>query len=426
MVRQLPAQSLYMVMKDQGLSAAAEIFGMATVEQCRLFLDFDAWRGDSLSEESLWDWLGLTDEGDSLELLQKLLKCIDLRLLAILIDRYVEVRVFDDAADQPPGEGFHTPDKGYTWVGIKTEDPHQHFLLARLLALIFESSAELFYQLLATPSVATSSMLEEEAYQDREKRLAAEGVPCAESTAMVHAPLSLAEACSEVQAGARRAVIEDVRSVEPLVYESRSTRLFAELFRRLPDRDGVELEFSYLMNAAVVRWKVDFCDQERVVLLAEKVKGAINIGLERMVSEGRLSLVEVYEGLGLAKLYRLGLTELMALRRKAQRIPTKVLEALAPSGGGSAGAAAEGQGARGASADLPELAATNDSAALGSDRAVLFSVVAHVMEAFPGLPIFLSDDGTVQDDRGALPPGQRPFESTRAIATVHAILDRLV
>ena len=150
---------------------------MASLEQCRLLSDFDLWNGDSLNEAALWEWLALTDEVESLELLQKLVKFVDLKLFAILFGKYIEVKIFDDPTEQPPGEGFHTPDRGATWIGIKTEDPDKHFLLARLLALIFESSAELFYQLISIVTVATASMLEEESYQERMKRLAAEGNP---------------------------------------------------------------------------------------------------------------------------------------------------------------------------------------------------------------------------------------------------------
>jgi len=388
-VRQLPAQSLFMVIKHQGLAASADLISMASLEQCRLLTDLDLWKGDTLNEEGLWEWLALTDETDSLEILQKVVKCIDLKLLAILIARYVETKVFDDAVDQPPGEGFHTPDKGFTWVGIKSTDPDKHFLLARLLALVFESSAELFYQLLATSSVATVSMLEEESYQERTKRLAAEGVPEAEATALMHAPFSLAEARADLAAGNARIIIEDIRSIEPLVYESRSTRLFAELMRRVRDHEEVELEFSYIMNGAVVRWGVDFCEQERVLLLAEKVKGTINIGLERVVADGTCTVSDAYQSLGLTKLYRLGLTELVALRRKAQRIPQHVVQALA-----------EG------------------------DK-VLFSTLACALEPFPEMPLFLSDDGKVAGEQGVLTVGQRPIESVQALTTVHRLLDSI-
>ena len=386
-VRQLPPQSLYMVIKSTGLQSSSDIIMMASMEQCRLLTDFDLWAGDALNEEALWEWLALTDETESLELLQKFIKIVDLKLLAILIEKYVEVKVFEEPTDQPPGPGFHTPDKGHTWIGIKSEDADKHFLLARLLALIFESSAELFYQLISIMSVATNSMLEEESFQERQKRLAAEGVPEPEVAAAVHAPYSVAEAKAEVEAKRDRAHVDDIRSIEPLIYEARVTKLFAELVREASDRDELEMEFTYLMNAAVVRWGVDFSNQESVLDIAERMKGAINIALERMTIGTGYSLKVVYEALGLGKLYRLGLTELMAIRTKARKLPL------------------EGIGT------------------LKDSEPVLFGVVACAREAFPVMPLYLNDDGSVESEHGTLAAGHRSLTTVKSVATINELLD---
>lgn len=388
-VRQLPSQSLFMVVKERGIESSADLIGMASLEQCRALTDFDLWHGDSLSEENLWRWLSLTDETESLELLQKLVKFIDLKLLAILIGRYVESKVFDEPTEQPPGPGFHTPDKGYTWIGIKTENPDHHFLLARLLALVFESSAELFYQLLATPSVATVTMLEEEAFGERLKRLASEGVPEPEVAAAVHAPYSTAEALRDTKDKASHSVVEDIRAVEPLVYEARSRRLFAALLGEVSDHEALEMEFTYIMNAAVVRWGVDFADQSKVLELAEQVKGAINLALEKITKDGAATIKDAYNALGLGKLYRLGLTELMALRSKARKISLEAAEKIRDS---------------------------NQAA---------FSAVACAREAFPVMPLFLNDDGTVVDEGGSLPAGTKPIGTLQAVATVSALIGQV-
>lgn len=386
-MRQLPAQSLFMIVKERGIESSVDLLLIASLEQCRALTDFDLWHNDSLNEENLWHWLALTDETDSLELLQKLVKFIDLKLIAILIARYVDARMFDEPTEQPPGPGFHTPDKGHTWIGITTENSDHHFLLARLLALIFESNAELFYQLLATPSVATLSMLEEESFSERMKRLAVEGVPEPEVAATVHAPYFTAEALKELQEGSRHPLIEDVRAVEPFVYEARSRRLFAALLSDVSDHEALEMEFTYLMNAAVVRWGIDFSDQSKVLELAEQVKGAINIALEKLLKDGKTTTLGAYSALGLGKLYRLGLTELMALRSKARKVPLEVLEKV------------------------------NDSSQAA------FSAVACAREAFPVMPLFLNDDGSLVDEGGGLPSGTKPIGTLQAVATVSALLD---
>lgn len=390
MVRQLPVQSLFMVVKQTGLSSCSDLIAMASLEQCRLLTDLDLWHGDTLNEEALWEWLALTDEGDSLELLQKVVKCIDLKLVAILIGKYVETQVFEEPTDQPPGPGFHTPDKGHTWIGITTENPDHHFLLARLLALIFETNAELFYQLLQTPTVATQAMLEDESFQERAKRLAAEGVPEPEIAAELHAPYAMTDATHDLGARTKHKVIEDIRAVEPLLYEARATKFFAELLRRVADHEIVEMEFTYLVNAAIVRFSIDFSDLEQVLLVCEKIKGAINIALEKLTKGGEREVLEVYKALGLQKLYRLGLTEVLSLRALARKISLEVAEGFKDS-------------------DKP-----------------LFSIVACAREAFPCMPMCIADDGSVLESAGSLATGVRPIETLSGCTSVRTALEKCI
>lgn len=385
-VRQLPAQTLFMVVKYQGLAGASDLISMASLEQCRLLLDFDIWKGDSINEETLWEWLAVTDEVDSLELLQKILKFIDLKIIAVLISRYVDVQVFDEPTEQPLGPGYHSPDNGYTWLGIKTENADHHFLLARLLALIFESSAELFYQILATPGVATPSLLEEEAYQDRSRRLAAEGVPDPELAAEINEPYSWIQARHEIESAQMSSHVDNIRGIEPLVYEAHTSRYVWELVRTIKDLEQFEMEFTFIMNGATVRWGVDFYDQPLVIQLAEKVKGCINLALERLTREQGRGVLDIYQSLGLVKLYRLGLTELLALRSKARKVDLSVAEKLQAS------------------------------------DPVLFSVLASTRESFPEMPLALQDDGTVISDQGMVQQGQRPIETFQALETLHRLL----
>ena len=389
MVRQLPVQSLFMVIKQAGLAECCDLIGMASLEQCRLLTDLDLWHGDTLNEEAFWEWLALTDEGDSLEVLQKVLKCIDLKLVAILISKYVQTQVFEEPTDQPPGPGFHTPDKGATWIGINTENDDHHFLLARLLAMIFETNTELFYQLLATPSVATITMLEEESFQERTKRLAAEGIPEPEIAAALHGPYSFQEALSDLHERRIHKVIEDVRPVEPLLYEARSSRLFAELLRRAEDHEVVEMEFTYLLNGAVVRFGVDFSDQEQVLQLCEKIKGAINLGLEKLVKDSDRTVYDVYQVLGLEKLYRLGLTDVLSLRTQARTISLEAAEAL-----------------RG-------------------DDPILFSIIACAREVFPCAPACVDDNGAAVETALGLQTGSRPIEGLQTMKILRRALEKV-
>lgn len=321
-IRTVPPQSLFMAVKQNGLVASSDLIEIATIEQCRAMLDFDCWVGDRFSEENFWEWLSLTDEDNGLALLQKLVRFVDLKLIALLISRYVEVQVFDEPTDNPPGPGFHTPDKGFTWLGIHAPDTDKHFLLARLLALVFETNAELFYQLISIPNVSTSALLEEESYQERTKRLAAEGVPERGWAFSIHSPLRLEE-FTALLGRTKPPPLADIQIIEPIVYDPSMLEPLDSLLEDCRDREQAEMEFTLIANAGIVHWGVDFGDAEAVRALLERIKGTTNIGLERALeARSDLSAVALYEAVGLQAIYRLGLGVLVDLQILARKNPS--------------------------------------------------------------------------------------------------------
>jgi hypothetical protein len=233
-------------------------------------------------------------------------------------------------------------------------------------------------------------MLEEESFQERTKRLAAEGVPEPEIAMTVNAPYSYHEALADLHERKTHKIIEDIRPVEPLLYEARSTKLFAELLRRATDHEVVEMEFTYLVNAAVVRFGVDFADQEQVLNLCERIKGAINLGLEKLLKDSDRLIGDLYQSLGLEKIYRLGLTELLSLRALARKIPLEQAELIKDS------------------------------------EQVRFSIIACARENLPCMPVCVEDSGKVIENGGVLESGNRPIESMQAVSFLRRSLEELI
>jgi hypothetical protein len=320
-IRTIPAQSLFMAVKQNGLVASSDLIEIATLEQCRLMLDFDCWEGDRFCEERFWEWLSLSDDDNGLKLLQKLLRFVDLKFIGLLIARYVEVRIFEDPTENPPGNGFHTPDKGSTWLGIHTLSADKHFLLARLLALVFETNAELFYQLISIPNVSTEAVLEEESFQERTKRLSAEGVPDRAWAFKINAPLTSADFSQMLETASPKA-IADIAVIEPIVYDSLALQPLTSFLDAHPDRESAEMEITLIANSAVVHWGVDFGDEGAMTALIERVKGALNIGIELAFERHpKTDSTILARKIGLQPLYRLGLGRILELKRAVKKSP---------------------------------------------------------------------------------------------------------
>lgn len=167
----LPAQALYMTIQHVGVESAGDLIDLATAKQYRTLLDFELWENDSFAEIDFWRWLEAIDEMESLEPTEKFLKSLDYQLLAVLFARHLIHVVYDDGNNQPPGKHFYTPDKGFTWIHIKIQDPLRHRLFGKLLAIIYESKSELFYQLIGMPQTTSETALEEGAFEEKNLRL---------------------------------------------------------------------------------------------------------------------------------------------------------------------------------------------------------------------------------------------------------------
>lgn len=387
-IRALPPQSLYLAVKHLGLTSSADILEMATLEQCRLLFDFDCWQRDTFKEEAFWEWLSIADDEHGLRLLQKFLKFVDLKLVSLMIARHVETKVFEEKTDNPPAPGFYTPDQGFTWVHVKVEEGTRNFLLSRLLALIFETDADLFYQLLSVPGVATETELEEESYQARAKRVQAEGFPSDEYAFELNSPLDEASFMAKLSQSPRPQERPLIPSIEPIVYESLFMRPLSELAAAAP-REDFEAELTLIMNAAFVRWGVDISDEEQVRHWIGKVRGALNIGIEVALLQSNRTVSELYDIVGLGSLYRLGLARLQKAHREAEKLSEETLRRAA------------------------------------SDTA-LFALIAGMKERFPEVPVFFNPDGTIDAPGGQLRPGFRSFDHVSELdAALRVIRERV-
>lgn len=388
-IRSVPAQSLYLAIKCNGLGSSTDLIGIATLDQCRTMLDFDLWNGDRFEEENFWEWLDLPDENTSIDLLLKLIRAIDLKLIGLVIGRYVHCETFEEPTDLPPGPSYYTPDKGFTWVGIKAPDSDKQFLLGRLLALIFDNDVELFYQLLSIPSVATNSELEEESFLEKEKRLASIGIPEPDFALEVCSAASLDTIVEQLEQAPHREHISDIQAIEPLIYDSHALQPLYALLSSVTDREQFESELSLVLNSAMVRWKVPPYDYEAVTKLSSQVKGALNVGLELVLQRSSRSIEEIYERIGLQGMFHAGLGQLRALRTTALSFSDEELQQLAT--------------------DQP-----------------LFGLVAGLREPIPELPEYFRSNGSfeVRPD-GSLAGGYRAIQSAADCSAAEKKLEEI-
>lgn len=325
-IKSIPAQSLFLAVKQQGLLSSTDLLAITSVEQMRTLLDLDLWHKDSFIEEQLWEWLALADDENGLTLLQRLLNCVDLKLLGILLCRYATAHIADEPTDEPPGPDYYTPDKGFTWIRVDTGNADNDFLLNRFLALVFETSTEVFYQLISVPGVTTTSVLEEDSYVERSKRLLADGIPDEEFAAQLNQPLPPYKIKEQLGSQERRYRTADIAIVSPILAEGQRTSILDRFISECGDAESAESELCLLANGALVHWGVFIDDYEEFLFTIDRVKSILTLGLESLAEFAALAPVDIYEKLSLKEIYGLGLFHLYELRKFAHKIDPRSLE----------------------------------------------------------------------------------------------------
>ncbi len=324
LVKTLPAETLYLEIRKRGLTDCADFIALASDEQCRLMADFDLWNGATFSEENFWEWLELPDATGDLKPLRKLLRFADLKLVSLLISRYLATETFEEPTDSPPGPDYYSPDKGRTWIQIQIENQHHQFLLGRLLAYIFESDAKVFYQLLSIPSVSTDSVLEESSYEDKRKRLCAEGIPDDETADRMNSPLPESLVLPILKESSVLPLSLDAPIIEPLILNRRRNTLepYSSLLQLVPEQEHENFaqQLTRIMNGSLLYWKIPFSDTEAVERISLATRGAINIALERISEISDISLLDAYHALSVEGIYRFGLSLLFPLRNLARKV----------------------------------------------------------------------------------------------------------
>ena len=320
-VREIPPLNLYMAIQNNSLISSTDLIDIMTTHQRRVILDLDCWEKDEFNEARFFNWLSLTDENNSLDLLKKIFASSDLKLVAFLIGKYVTVHYQTEPTAMPPDGDFYTPDKGYTWIKVDTNNNDYDFLLKRLLALIFETSIELFYQIISVQTVSTSAELEEEALREKNDRLASEGIPTFEESLEINRPITKAKIIEKLKT-IKKLPKAPLDNITPLSINDDIDEPLKSFIANIKDIHTALSELSRILNAGIVFYEQSFDNLENMYILSEQIKGILNIGLERLLTETELNdkLKDSYPIINLQDIYRYGLSFINDVRNKAIKI----------------------------------------------------------------------------------------------------------
>ncbi len=311
LVRRLPAQEIYLLIKELGPESAAELLTLVNTEQFTTFLDLDCWQEAQLDGPRLLQWLMLLAEGGEDKVLQTVLE-LDFELLVLILKKFAVVvsgpEADDDDEARPAGPG------GYE---LAFNDPEGGKVIGYLVETLFNRENNFARRLMEALRWEQDALLEEEVYHFRSGRLQDRGFYDTMDALGVYAFLD-PEGFNPEQ-WRKAAIIPGEEGVEApgfMLSGARARDLLAEVLA-----GGVTEEFcwelSYLLNKVMAADRIDVGDASQVLAETEGVYRCLNLALEHLCGGDAVRAAQCLDDLYLEALFRLGFSLTLQLQRRA-------------------------------------------------------------------------------------------------------------
>lgn len=319
LVQEMPAQDLFMLVKELGVSDVPELLSMASGVQVTLCVDMDCWSGDNMDPDQALFWLQQLHQLDSEDTL-RLVDEMDFDLLVLLVKKQLRVvRGLEALDDDELEEPRMRRDQLYE---CEYRDPEQTKWLEALLELLFSERQSVYLHLMESVRHETDLAFEEEVFQDRIARLSDFGF------IETHEALKI-RAWIDPQHFDPQDFIKDQSVFTPeysglslpgfVVMVAQPRDLLAEVMSHSMN-DALSQELTYLLNRAMSADQVDLGASEEVQESLEDVYNYLNIALGCLTGTDVGRAIEIFESVYLQALYQLGFSLTLALQHRARAV----------------------------------------------------------------------------------------------------------
>ena len=326
LVRSLPAQEIFLLIKELGALDAVELIGLASPEQVTLCVDMDCWKADQLDAEESLVWLHLLLIQDEEEFL-RLIDDFDFELLVMMVKKQLTITgglesLTDDDEDLLANRKRF--DQVYE-CDYRNEDVAK--LMDAFQDILFRERQEFFLRLMEAVRHEFDLALQEDVYQLRNGRLGDLGF------------------VERFEARSLYDVIDPQRfdpqqHVKPQgIYTTQSTGGVAPGFLvttvqphdLLADvmagglSEDLAHELTFLLNRAMSADGVDYGEPNEVRQTMEDVYHYLNLALGFLAGSDAERATELFHSVYLQQLFQLGYSLTASLRQRARAISQSLL-----------------------------------------------------------------------------------------------------
>ncbi len=288
-LEQLPAQETYLIIKDAWGSDSQILLQYVPPEAISRFIDLDCWEKDTLSVDNVMEWLWELYNA-SFDALDQALETIDLEILVLLFQSYIEVVHVIPTDEHIPDlmdEGFESLDNNY-FYRITHEDDRSS-LVKEILSVLFTNHQDLYYSILEGVMFEMRSSMEENSYEQRSLRLMEMGFPPPDEALSIYQHIRREKLLNQGILEEKTPIINKNHML-PTVYLDRFSQgkqlLVSALARAGQDtRDRFVYEMIYLANKIIMADFRPLNEMSEIQHSMEKATSLTNLGLSVAVKE---------------------------------------------------------------------------------------------------------------------------------------------
>lgn len=324
LVRLLPEEDIYFMVKDIGEEDALPILAIISERQMQYIFDMEWWRGDKFLPQKAMDWLRWMEKANDQQLLHWILT-EDFDQKVMVLQSLIKVYKQDEMTDQYEGveELEHFTMDGVIDIYLKVPDAAD--LLKHLFKLLYVEHQKVFYALMeaviwyeVTPTVETS-------YRWWRSRMEEKGMVSYEEALGVYSlldPQSLKQDVPPHDVFVDQESQYAVAPVHPLSDTDPST-FFGQCLAMMKNQERVNAicrELMFLANKVMIADRQELSDVDSHHEIMRKVLGTINIGLELGaggdITRGESLLSQTW----MQSLFQVGYAGIMRLKWEGEKL----------------------------------------------------------------------------------------------------------
>lgn len=323
LVADLPDQDFFYFVKELGPDDSLPLLALGRFSQLMHLFDLEWWQGDQIQPARALEWLKRLASAGEEKLLGWLYEA-DYELLVTLFKKAIRVVALPDDADivevrdqMPP----NTLDDQYFW---ESNYPQFEEFLGRLLALVFEVHSGFYRELMTHVIWGSAVELEEDAFRFHQGRLADRAIPELAEALAIYRSITPGEILREGGAKtALRSTDEPSRGPSLALTLLPGEDLLGQALRQIKDPeilDALLLELAALGNKVVVADRLPGDEPESLRHAMNKVSACVNLGLLRLTGGDLAASLRVLGEVFLEELFRLGHSQTIPVRNRAERL----------------------------------------------------------------------------------------------------------